>query len=100
MLFKRHIEQRLEEWRNSNTVSKPLIVRGARQTGKTTSIKKFVKSYKNSILLNLEKESDLLFFNQFSDITTIAEALFCRITSLHQFIERTNHPYAVRIYAG
>ncbi len=73
--FKRQVEQQLEKWRE-NPGSKPLIIRGARQTGKTTLVKKFAQSYKHSILLNLEKDSDLSYFNNFSDITTIAEALF------------------------
>ncbi len=75
MLFKRQIEQQLENWK-ANTASKPLIIRGARQTGKTTSVKKFAKTYQHSILLNLEKDSDISFFENFQDITTIAEALF------------------------
>ncbi len=75
MIFKRHIERQLSNWK-AKTTSKPLIIRGARQTGKTTSVKKFAQTYQHSILLNLEKESDISFFEKFQDITTIAEALF------------------------
>jgi uncharacterized protein len=55
-----------------------LILRGARQVGKTTLITEFGKTYKQFILLNLEKEDDLYFFEKFSDTKTIIEALFLR----------------------
>ena len=55
MNFKRIIEKYLYQWKTNNK-RKPLIIRGARQVGKTTVIKKFATSYKYSILLNLEKK--------------------------------------------
>ena len=58
------------------TNRKPLIVRGARQVGKTTLIKEFSKSYKHSILLNLEKPSDLSWFNNYNEVKPIIESLF------------------------
>ncbi len=75
MFFKRQIEQQLEKWK-ANSTSKPLIIRGARQTGKTTSVKKFAQTYHYCILLNLEKDSDISYFENISNITTIVEALF------------------------
>jgi predicted AAA+ superfamily ATPase len=38
MYFKRTIDQELLQWRNS-TARKPLILRGARQVGKSTSVR-------------------------------------------------------------
>jgi len=73
--FKRHITPFLIEWKKSSN-RKPLILRGARQVGKTTLVKQFSKSYKNFILLNLEREKDIRFFEEFSDVTTIIDALF------------------------
>lgn len=63
------------EWKES-TSRKPLILRGARQVGKTTLVKDFSKTYKKSILLNLEKPKDAGFFENFTEIHTIKDALF------------------------
>ena len=62
MIFKRIIEKNLEVWKK-NPNRKPLILRGARQVGKTTLVKEFAKSYRYHIILNLEKSSDAAFFN-------------------------------------
>jgi predicted AAA+ superfamily ATPase len=62
-------------WKNSSN-RKPLILRGARQVGKTTLIHEFAKSYKNRILLNLEIAEDRRFFTNFENINDIVEALF------------------------
>ena len=40
-------------------VRKPLILRGARQVGKTNIVRSFGKEYKHYIELNLEKEEDV-----------------------------------------
>ena len=54
--MKRFIEESLLEWKKSDR-RKPLIVRGARQVGKTYSIKKFGKSiFSRLITVDLEKE--------------------------------------------
>ena len=39
-MFKRKILEKLEEWKNANR-HKPLILRGARQVGKTTLVNEF-----------------------------------------------------------
>lgn len=75
MSFRRHITAHLVTWKASNN-RKPLVLRGARQVGKTTLINEFSKTYKNSILLNLEKSKDARFFEDYEDVNTIKEALF------------------------
>ena len=75
MIFKRHINKYLLEWKQSN-IRKPLIVRGARQVGKTTIIKEFAKNYKNSIFLNLEKAKDKKSFELNDEVKTVVEYLF------------------------
>ena len=75
MAFKRALEQHLNDWK-AEQHRKPLIIRGARQVGKTTLVKKFAESYKYSIFLNLEKNSDLFYFKEFDDVKTIVESLF------------------------
>ncbi|MGF7232612.1 AAA family ATPase [Arachidicoccus sp.] len=54
MAFKRNIEDYLHRWK-SNASRKPLIIRGARQVGKTTLIRNFARSYTYAIVLNLVK---------------------------------------------
>lgn len=57
--MKRDIYQRLEEWKHSAR-RKPLVLNGARQVGKTYSLKHFGKtSYKNIAYLNFEKDEKL-----------------------------------------
>jgi predicted AAA+ superfamily ATPase len=75
MSFNRLIFNNLKSWK-SNSGRKPLIIRGARQVGKTTLVKFFAKSFSNSILLNLEKKSDRSYFEDFDDVKTIMEAIF------------------------
>jgi len=75
MIFKRIAKLSLETWKKSSN-RKPLIIRGARQVGKTTLVKEFAKSYRYSILLNLEKTSDAAIFNQQNEVKTIVESLF------------------------
>ena len=54
----RKIEKDLEEWKNNYKM--PLMLVGARQTGKTYVLEKFCKSnFKNYIYINLEKEQDI-----------------------------------------
>ncbi|MGC4128624.1 MAG: AAA family ATPase [Bergeyella sp.] len=55
--FKRHIFDELVQWKTSSN-AKPLILRGARQVGKTTLVRSFGESYTHFIELNLEKTED------------------------------------------
>ncbi len=75
MLFARSIAQQLSEWKKKPN-RKPLILRGARQVGKTTLVRQFGKSYRQVIFLNLEKPEDRRFFDDYSDVHTIIEAIF------------------------
>ena len=53
--MKRFIDQKLVKWMNSKR-RKPLILRGARQVGKTYSLKRFGEKYfENLALLDLER---------------------------------------------
>lgn len=75
MNIKRDVLYKLMDWKK-NPKRKPLILRGARQVGKTTIIKEFSKSYKYSIQLNLELKEHRVYFNQFVNVETLVEALF------------------------
>ncbi|MBL1411313.1 ATP-binding protein [Sphingobacterium faecale] len=75
MEFKRAIQGFLDNWRG-RVDRKPLILRGARQVGKTTLIRDFSKKYKHRIILNLEKPADRRYFENFDNVQDIVEALF------------------------
>ena len=57
MNFKRYVFDELVQWKATPN-AKPLILRGARQVGKTTLVRSFGKSYTHFIELNLEKSED------------------------------------------
>jgi len=48
----------LQEWKSSS-YRKPLIVRGARQVGKTWLVRKFGKEFKSFVEINFEREPEL-----------------------------------------
>lgn len=56
--MKRLIYQDLKEWKKS-PVRKSLILRGARQVGKTFAVRQFGQSYDDFYEINLEKRSEL-----------------------------------------
>lgn len=73
--FQRHIEKDLLVWKKTPD-RKPLILRGARQIGKTTVVKRFAQTYSQFIDLNLEKETHKRYFEIHNDINTLAQAIF------------------------
>ena len=56
--FKRHIDRYLEEWKIGFN-RKPLLVRGARQVGKSSAIRNLGKSFKYFVEVNLEQQKDV-----------------------------------------
>lgn len=56
--FKRHIDKYLEEWKNGLN-RKPLLVRGARQVGKSSAIRHLGKGFKYFVEINLERQKDI-----------------------------------------
>lgn len=56
--MERELIQYLRVWRNS-PIRKPLILRGARQVGKTYLIKQFGKEFPSFVNINLEKQSEV-----------------------------------------
>lgn len=75
MIINRLIQVKLNEWK-VRLSRKPLILRGARQVGKTTIIKEFAQQFKNKVFLNLEKSKDKRYFNEYDNIQLIVESLF------------------------
>jgi len=61
-MIKRKLEEKLLIWKNRD-VHKPLIVRGARQVGKTSLIRDFGKIYFDNVVeINLEKQNHKAMF--------------------------------------
>jgi uncharacterized protein len=54
-MFRRDILKELVKWKDKK-FRKPLVIRGARQVGKTTAIHLFAEQFDQYIYLNLEKE--------------------------------------------
>ena len=74
-MFRRGIIAELKEWKVSAN-RKPLILRGARQTGKTTIVEQFAMEYSQYIYLNLERAVDKEFFIQYHSIGEVIQAIF------------------------
>jgi predicted AAA+ superfamily ATPase len=71
-MFNRDIIQELSKWADRSN-RKPLVLRGARQVGKTTAVKMFSKGFDQYIYLNLEKSEEREIFNReypFKDLLT------------------------------
>ncbi len=74
-MFKRTIVKELEKWAKKKN-RKPLVIRGARQVGKTTVVNQFAKKFEQYIYLNLELPADRKPFENFKDLETLVQSLF------------------------
>lgn len=73
-MISRLILNELRAWR-SRSHRKPLILRGARQVGKTTIVHEFAKEYEVFLKLNLEKEGDKQLFERIDDVKELLIAI-------------------------
>lgn len=76
-MYKRTAINKLIEWKKSSS-RKPLIIRGARQVGKTTLIKMFAKEFDFFVNLNLDKYEDLQIFENNHSLETIISILLLK----------------------
>jgi uncharacterized protein len=74
-MFKRQLLLELENWRQSKP-RKPLVIRGARQVGKTTLVNQFATQYEQYIYLNLELSEDKEPFENFTTIEHLINTVF------------------------
>ena len=74
-MFNRIIINELDKWANKKN-RKPLVLRGARQVGKTTVINQFSKNFEQYIYLNLELPSDSKPFQNFNNLENLVQTLF------------------------
>jgi predicted AAA+ superfamily ATPase len=74
-MIDRNISNDLESWRLSSN-RKPLILRGARQVGKTTAVKLFAQRFRQFINLNLERPEDKQLFREGRSFRDTLEAIY------------------------
>ncbi len=74
-IFYRKLYSHLLEWKASSN-RKPLIIRGARQVGKSTLVREFGKEFSFYIELNLEKSQDKKLFDRLDKASDIINAIF------------------------
>lgn len=74
-MFKREILNKLLLWKSS-AYRKPLVLRGARQVGKTTVVNQFAENFTQYIYLNLENQKDKEIVQNRNSIHELIQALF------------------------
>lgn len=74
MFYRNNIEK-LRDWAKEKD-RKPLVLRGARQVGKTTLVEMFANEFDQYIYLNLEKEKESKLFDGSFDIPNLLDAIF------------------------
>jgi len=73
--FERKAYRYLLDWKERSD-RRPLIIRGARQVGKSTLVEDFSREYKHFISLNLEKAQARRIFEDLENTKDIVEAIF------------------------
>ena len=102
-MFIRSIETELNTW-FSRKYRKPLILRGARQVGKTTVVNSFGKQFDNFLSINLEKSSAKQLIESTDEVKKLMPLLFlyCDVarktgTTLLFIDEIQSSPHAVAL---
>jgi uncharacterized protein len=73
-MYLRKIDVELKKWAERPD-RKPLVLRGARQVGKTTAVQMFATGFDTFIPLNLELAADRAIFTKGSSLATVLDAL-------------------------
>ena len=76
-MYKRLLINQLRQWKDK-TVRKPLVIRGARQVGKSTLVREFGKEFDAFVEVNLELSSDAEIFRRTDDVEEIWRYLCLR----------------------
>ena len=74
-MFQRQATRELDKWR-SHQHRKPLLLRGARQVGKTTIVNEFGKTFSNYLYFNLERAEDRRLFESDMPLDDLILTLF------------------------
>lgn len=76
-MFRRKVLERMILWRESEN-RRPLILRGARQVGKTTIVNEFGKDFANYLYFNLERSTDKALLEIDVPTDDLVNAMFVR----------------------
>jgi uncharacterized protein len=87
-VLQRKIISQLENWASSAD-RKPLILRGARQVGKTTVIEQFATQFDQYININLERKAEKDAFKNYTTINELVKQLFFIKQKLYSQKEKT-----------
>lgn len=74
-MFRRNIISKLEAWKQDKK-HKPLILRGARQVGKTTVVNEFGSQFDNYLYFNLERNENAKLFEMEIPLDDLVNMLF------------------------
>ena len=74
-MFERNVEIKLDDWANDK-YRKPLVLRGARQVGKTTIVNRFGEKFENYLSVNLEKPDAKKLFESTYNVEELLPLLF------------------------
>ena len=77
-MFKRKILSKLEAWKRDER-HKPLILRGARQVGKTTVVNEFGSQFDNYLYFNLEMNESVRLFEMDIPLNDLVNMLFASL---------------------
>ena len=86
MYIERYIDALLLEWKNSSSL-KPLLLRGARQVGKSSAVKHLGESFTYYLEVNFEKRPDI-------------KDVFERVHEVHDLANNLSLLYNVPVVAG
>lgn len=75
MYIDRIAYDKLKDWKNSKH-RKPLLIRGARQVGKTTLIRKFAQEFSDYIELSLEKKTERTLFERTDEPDKLLSSIY------------------------
>lgn len=77
-MFRRKILDKLEAWKQDGK-HKPLILRGARQVGKTTVVNEFGNQFDNYLYFNLERSESAKLFEMEIPLDNLIQMLFASL---------------------
>jgi uncharacterized protein len=121
-MFSRNITKLLINWKSS-TGRKPLVIRGARQVGKTSAVHQFGSELGKQIVgqtllaMNTHKNENLYYwYREQKGVTSKVDYLIVvndrlvpvevksgktgTLRSLHNFMDESKSDFAIRIYSG
>jgi uncharacterized protein len=76
-MFRRNVIEKLQQWKNDSN-HKPLVLRGARQVGKTTIVNEFGKEFDNYLYFNMEIPANVKLFEMDIPLDELVGMLFAR----------------------